>query len=150
MGIHRRVELRNTAALTVSLDDWSLVACDGTGRIATIVASFVGYSLDRGETLLLTGSGFSGPFGDASYSFDVPDDGGWQLLNNAGLVVDSVGLSSSSTANQCVEPYRVGPAGAPQCDWAAGEAATRNIAGTDTNVNAADFTCQPRTPGRAF
>jgi hypothetical protein len=76
---------------------------------------------------------------DGRYGVDVPEDGGWLPHDPWSGNTDGVGLQSSL---DCTEGNP-----APQCDWAAGEAVTRDAQGTDLDDNAADFTCQLRTPG---
>lgn len=137
------VELRNTGEQTVALGGWDLVAClsPTTWQVATRFPA--GAEIPPGGYLLLAhpdwASG-SGPTPDYHYDVEVPEDGGWLLSDPWTGYADGVGLSEGL---DCTEG---GPA--PKCDWAAGEAVTRDEQGKDTNDNADDFSCLPRTPGR--
>lgn len=137
------VELRNTGAQTVALDGWDLVAClsPTTFQVATTFpASAV---IPPGGYLLLTHPDWanaSGSLPDYHYDVDVPEDGGWLLRDPWSGYADGVGLSGGLV---CTEGDH-----APQCDWAGGEAVTRDDLGRDTDDNRADFTtCKARTPG---
>lgn len=135
------VELRNTGDQLVWLDGWELVAClsPGTLRIMRFGSTDV---IDSGGNLFVAHAGYAAGFGptpDVVYGFDVPDDGGWLLYDPSSGYADGVGLREDLT---CTEGDP-----APQCDWAAGHAATRDEQGRDTDDNAEDFTCPPRPPG---
>lgn len=135
------VELRNTGDQLVWLDGWELVACLSPGMSRTIRfgSDDVIYS---GGHLFVSHIGYAaggGPPSDVVYGFDVPDDGGWLLYDPWSGYADGVGLREDLT---CTEGDP-----APQCDWSAGQAATRDEQGRDTDDNAVDFTCPPRPPG---
>lgn len=133
------VELRNIRDSSVSLDGWSLSVCLGASSFQ-LVAFGPGTVVPPGGHLLVAHAGHSSPWPDVTYSsVDVPDDGGWRLGAPPGSRSDQVGIASFSL---CTEGMP-----APSCDWAAGQAVARDEHGTDTGDNAADFTCQARTPG---
>lgn len=137
------VELRNTSAQTVALDGWVLMACLSTTTHRVAATFPVGAVIPPGDHLLLTHpdwSSTSGPLPDYHYDIEVPEDGGWLLHDPRSGYADGVGLSNGL---DCTDGDP-----APRCDWAAGEAVARDEQGEDTDDNAADFTCQPRTPGR--
>lgn len=134
------LELHNTGSQVVFLNGWQLAACL-SHRAAVKVVTFGGDDqIDPGGDLILAHVDWSGNvLPDLRYTGpDMPDDGGWLLTDPSGRS-DGVGMS---LAVACTEGDP-----ASQCEWPAGEAATRNAFGTDTDNNAADFTCQPRTPG---
>lgn len=133
------LELRNTGTARVNLTGWSLAVCDRSGSMPVPVATFAfGHTLAAGGRLVLAGPDYSGSSARVRYNFDVPSTGGWQLSNPAGQVIDSVGLGY----NGCTESS---PAG--QCAWSLGKATARVLSVKDSGDNAADFTCQMRTPG---
>lgn len=131
------LELRNTGTARVNLTGWSLAVCDRSGPVTVATFAF-GFTLAAGGRLVLAGPDYSGSSARVRYNFDVPSNGGWQLSNPAGQVIDSVGLGY----NACTENR---PAG--QCAWSLGKAAARIPSIKDSGDNAADFACQTRTPG---
>lgn len=136
------VELRNTTDQTVVLHDWKLVACVAPGTSKVIVRFGSAHVVPPQGFLLIANVAYNRGTGgepDARYGADVPEDGGWLLQDPGTAYTDGVGLRDGLV---CTEG-----GAAPRCDWAAGEAATRNQVGRDTDENAEDFTCQPRTPG---
>lgn len=136
------VELRNTGDQVVALDGWELWACL-SNSFPVLLAVFGSSDVIVPDGFLLlahVNSNGGGPADHPYDGWDVPDDGGWLLSDQRSGRFDGVGLRLGV---DCVEGDP-----APQCDWAGGEAVTRDEDGTDTDDNAADFTCQPRTPGR--
>lgn len=137
------VELRNTSDQPVSLDGWELVACLSPHTWQVAMWFGFGDEIPPSGYLLLAHRDWAGGFGptpDRYYDVEVPEDGGWLLYDPWSGYADGVGLRSGLA---CTEGSP-----APQCEWADGEGATRDEAGEDTDDNAADFTCQARTPGR--
>lgn len=136
------VELRNTGTQAVDVSGWDLLVCVSPTTAELAITFPGGAVISAGEHILLThpdwASGF-GPPPDYHYDVDVPEDGGWLLHDFFSGYADGVGLGSGLF---CTEGDP-----APQCDWHAGEAATRDQDGTDTDDNSVDFTCQTRTPG---
>lgn len=133
------LELHNTGDQIVSLDGWGLAACL-THDFALLLVSFgSGDVIFPGQHLLLAHVSSTAANPDYFYDFDIPDDGGW-LLTASSNQSDGVALRNDT---DCTEG---GPA--PQCDWGGGQAVTRDLNSKDTDNNAADFTCQLRTPGR--
>lgn len=141
--IHEFVELHNRGDQTVALRGWELVAClsPSTWQVAKVFE--LGDVIGSGGYLLLAHpdyDDFTSSPPDHFYDVELPEDGGWLLHDPWSGYADGVGLSSGL---DCAEGDP-----APQCNWADGEAVTRDEQGKDTDDNAADFTCQPRTPGR--
>jgi hypothetical protein len=142
---HEFVELRNTGGQTIDLSGWELVAClsPDTWQVAVTVPDNA--EMPPHGLLLLTHidyvTGTGGVPPDYYYDLDLPEDGGWLLHDPSTWngYADAVGLDSGL---DCTEGDP-----APQCDWADGEALTRDEQGSDTDDNSADFTCQSRTPG---
>jgi hypothetical protein len=136
------VELRNTGNQWAALDGLELVACLSPTSwqvAATFPSSAV---IPAGGHFLLAHADYANAFGpapDGYYDIDVPDDGGWLLHEPWSGYGDGVGLASGLA---CTEGDL-----APECDWAAGEAVSRDSQGNDSDDNATDFTCQSRTPG---
>lgn len=135
------VELHNTGVHTVALGGWDLVAClsPTTHQVAFTFPS--GAAIPPGGNLLLTHRDwFSGvgPPPDYHYDVEVPENGGWLLQDPWSGYTDGVGLRNGL---MCTEGNP-----APSCDWVDSEAVTRDTR-DDTNDNAVDFICQPRTPG---
>lgn len=136
------VELRNTGEQTVALGGWELVACLSPTSLQVAARFPAGAVIPPEEYVLLTHPDWAagiGPTPDYYYSVEVPEDGGWLLYDPWSGYADRVGLQSDVP---CTEGDP-----APQCDWVAGAAVTRDERGMDTDDNAADFTCRSRTPG---
>jgi hypothetical protein len=139
------VELRNTGGQAADLSGWELVACLSPNTWQVAVTFPHNAVIAPGGHLLLThidyATGIGGVPPDFYYDLDLPEDGGWLLHDPSTWngYADAVGLDSGL---DCTEGDP-----APQCDWADGEALTRDEQGSDTDDNSADFTCQSRTPG---
>jgi hypothetical protein len=134
------LELRNTSSQWVALDGWDLSVCLSPGLTVVLVTFGASDMIGPGEYLLLAHIDSSiGPSDYVYGGWDVPDDGGWLVRDPWSGKSDGGGLRSGL---DCTEG-----APAPHCDWAAGDAVTRDEQGKDTNDNAAEFTCQPHTPG---
>jgi hypothetical protein len=128
--------VRNLDNQAVDLDGWSLQACTPNGPAFTIVLG--GGEITAAGFLLIAGDGYSGFVSrDIGYSSDVPDDGGWRILDELGGHVDGVGLTEDLP---CTEGDP-----AAHCDWESGEAISRDVDGTDTDNNRDDFACQARS-----
>lgn len=135
------LELHNTSDQVITLDEWGLWVCMPPDFPALLVVFGVDDFILPGDYYLLTHHSYAGSRSpDRTYGVDVPEDGGWLLHDPWSGYADGVGLRSGLA---CTEGSP-----APQCEWAEGEGATRDEAGEDTDDNAADFTCQARTPGR--
>jgi hypothetical protein len=137
------LELRNSGDQSIDLSGWELVACLSPTTWQVAVTFPDNAVMPKEGLLLLTHVNFTVGIGgvppDYYYDLDLPEDGGWLLYDPWSGYADAVGLDSGL---DCTEGDP-----APQCDWADGEALTRDEQGSDTDDNSADFTCQSRTPG---
>lgn len=134
------LELHNTGSQVVFLNGWQLAACLSHSSAVKVLTFGGDDQIDPGGDLILAHVDWSGSvLPDLRYTGpDVPDDGGWLLTDLSGRS-EGVGMSLAAA---CTEGDP-----ASQCEWPAGEAVTRDAHGTDSDNNAADFTCQLRTPG---
>jgi predicted extracellular nuclease len=127
------VQLTNTGPSTADLSSWQLYDCftsGGTSRIGTD-----GNKLPAGTTLPAGGTFVFGKdagdyqgASDATYNFQVKEDGGFQIRDAAGTIQDGVGAAGTA----CAE----GP-GVTFPTTGADFTFTRQ--GADTDNNAADF-----------
>jgi predicted extracellular nuclease len=130
------VELTNTSSATVDVGKWQLYDCytsGGTSRIGTDGDPLpAGTKLPAGQTFVLgkNANDYTGA-ADATYGFQIKEDGGFQIRDAAGATQDSVGAPGTA----CAE-------GTGLSFPAAGSDFTFTRAGggtTDTDDNAADF-----------
>jgi hypothetical protein len=130
------VEVRNTGQGPVDVGGWDLVACLSPDTWQAAVTFPVGLVIPSGGRLLLAHAHHTGlgPAPDLQYLLDLPDDGGWLLVDWGSGYSDGVGLGADLP---CTEGDP-----APECDWAAGQTVTRDGLGNDTDDNSADFTCR--------
>jgi predicted extracellular nuclease len=130
------VQLTNTSGATVDVGHWQLYDCytsGGASRIGTDGDPLpAGTRIPAGRTFVLgkNANDYTGA-ADATYSFQVKEDGGFQIRDGSGVVQDSVGAPGTA----CAE-------GAGLTFPTTGGDFTFTRAGggaTDTDDNAADF-----------
>lgn len=137
------VEFRNVSPLPLDVGEWQVWACINadvlrpvlTFPAETVLAPFG----EVGQYLLLAGANLDGLVAsDFSHTLDVPDRGGWLVVNAAGVVVDGVGFAPHLPCTEG-QPVR-------QCWWNLGYACSRDAPSTDTDNNDANLTCHSRSP----
>jgi hypothetical protein len=133
------IEIFNISNATVNASGFSVMASDSSGTTALLAKLPANMSILSRHYYLLSNNGTQGYSGttapNATYSINIPDDGGIALLNGAGSTVDAVGMSSTSA-------YKEGTPLAPMTSNVI-QSYERNFGGCaatqDTDNNSADF-----------
>jgi hypothetical protein len=142
------VELVNVGTEPADLSGYKLVYRSAAGTSDVSLGTLAdGTTLAAGAFLLFGGSGYAGAHApDRSFATSLASaGGGLGLRDSAGVLVDSVGWGTATSA--FVEGT---VAGAPQVEPAPGESAGRHPDGHDTDDNSVDFAVMDvPTPGAA-
>src|SRR3954469_1826899 len=143
-GNDEYIQLKNVSASAQDIGGWQIWGSNNTGSAQSPRATVPpGVSLPAGKSYLFTNagaSGYSGPVpGDATYTTGVADNGGLQLRDAAGTVIDAVG------STQTVAAFREG-AGLVFPTANGNDTFVRKAAGAqDTDDNLSDFDPPPAT-----
>jgi predicted extracellular nuclease len=97
------VQLTNTGPSAADLSNWQLYDCytsGGTSRIGTDGDPLpAGTSLPAGQTFVIgKNAGDYAGVADAAYTFQVKEDGGFQIRDAAGAIQDGVGAAGTACA----------------------------------------------------
>jgi len=94
------IELYNLSGSPVNISGWEIRGSNSSGTVTTRAVITAGNVLNPGCRFLLTNSntnGYSGSMpGNQTYGVGITDDGGIAVVNNAGQIVDQVGMSNGS------------------------------------------------------
>ncbi len=143
------VELYNPTSATVDISGWMLKASSNAGNVDTRATVSTNTTLPAGRYYLIannnTDGGYSGSItADQTYTTGVADDGGLALVRSDGVIVDQIGLSSTSA-------YRENTPLAPQTTNVDRSYARRNGGCVDSDNNANDLvSVSPSGPQNQF
>ena len=150
-GNDELIQLRNVSATAQDISGWQIVGSNVSGSSVSPRATVPAHTtLPHGDAYLFTnvqtggtGGSYSGGVpGDQTYSSGISDNGGVQLRNATGQVIDAVGSNQLSDAGTA---FREG-AGLNFPTGNGGDAFIRKATGTqDTDDNVADFQQPPQT-----
>jgi hypothetical protein len=97
------VELFNRTGYTVNVSGWQVRMSSGCGAITSLVFTIPGGTyLPPGRHFLAASNNASLPIidGDVVYSPVLPDNGGLALVNSGGIVIDQVGMCSTTAFHE--------------------------------------------------
>ncbi|HWR13971.1 MAG TPA: PxKF domain-containing protein [Terriglobales bacterium] len=143
------IELYNLSSSPVAIGGWKINGSNSSGTTGTRVTIAAGTVLNPGCHFLATNtasSGYSGSVtGDQSYATGVTDDGGIALLNASSVIIDQVGLSTTSA-------YKEGTVLSIRLTTNTNRSYERKPGGAlgngqDTDNNASDYTLLDGTSG---
>ncbi len=94
-GLDEFIELFNRTTESVPITGWKIKTSSGCGSTSTDLATITSVTLNPGQHYLLGNSGFTGT-PDKTYSVDVANNGGVALFDASNIIVDSVGMCSTT------------------------------------------------------
>jgi predicted extracellular nuclease len=102
-GNDEYIQIKNISGAPQDIGGWQIWGSNNTGSAQSQRAAVpAGVSLPAGKSFLFTNSGASGYSGtvpgDVTYGTGIADNGGLQLRNSAGTVIDAVGSTQTVAA----------------------------------------------------